>query len=100
MLLRRRGVRGSFDGRAHGLIGGVDLLVLLDGALVKPAGTELLVLRQGGVWLFILIATEPLRSLQREIVGDGARGTHCHWLAAIQTKLYLFFKLFEPGVEN
>ena len=77
-----------------------DLLVLLGGALVKPAGTEWLVLRQEGVWLLILIAAERRRRLRRGIVGDGARNTPRHWLVAIQIKLDFAFKILEAGVDN
>ena len=91
LLLRRRRrchLRGSIDGGARGLLGGVDLIVLLDGALVEPDGTELLVLRQEVVRLLILVAAERRRRLRRGIIGDGVRGTRRHWLTEIQIKLY------------
>ena len=64
-------LRSSIDSRARGLLGGTVLIVLLDGALVEPAGTELLVLRHEMVPLLVLVAAEWRRRLRRGIVGAG-----------------------------
>ena len=72
-------LRRSVDGGDRWLLGGADLIIFLDGALAKPARTELLVL--------VLVAEEWQRRLWRRIVGDGARGIRCHWLEKIQIKL-------------
>ena len=66
---------------------------LLDGALVELAGTELFTLRQEGVRFLVLVAAERRQRRRQGIVGGGARGTRRHWLAAIQSKLHLFFKV-------
>ena len=85
MLLRRRRLRGSINGGARGLLGGADIIVLLNGALVEPAGTKLLVLRQELVWLPVLVAVEWQRRLWRGIIGDRAPGTRCYWLAQFKS---------------
>ena len=47
------------------MLGGAGLLILLDGALVKPARTEQLILRQEEFWLLILVAVEGRRATAR-----------------------------------
>ena len=66
MLLLRRRRCGSIVGGVHGprLLNGMDLFIILGGAIVNPAGTELRVLCQEGVWLLVLVAAD----------GDGASG--------------------------
>ena len=54
LLLRCR----SLNDEAGGLLGGTDLLIFLNDALVESARTEPLVLRQEGVRLLILVAAE------------------------------------------
>ena len=47
------------------MLGGADLIVLLDGVIAKPTGTELRVLRQEVVWLLVLAALKLRRRLRR-----------------------------------
>ena len=58
-------LRRSVDGGDRWLLGGADLIIFLDGALAKPARTELLVLHQEVVWFLVLVAAEWRRRLRR-----------------------------------